>query len=57
MDACDPGINVRNLKRLVKQNTGLELNLTREQICDAYSSRTVNSHFHPWYFLKMGSTC
>ena len=38
MDACDPGINVRNLKRLVKQNTGLELNLTREQICDAYSS-------------------
>ena len=38
MDACDPGVNVRNLKRLVKQNTGLELNLTREQICDAYSS-------------------
>merc|ERR1712159_717176 len=32
------GVNVRNLKRLVKQNTGLELNLTREQICDAYSS-------------------
>ena len=38
MDACDPGVNVRNLKRLVKQNTGLELDLTREQICDAYSS-------------------
>ena len=38
MNACDPGVNVRNLKRLVKQNTGLELNLTREQICDAYSS-------------------
>src|SRR6056300_889824 len=38
MDACDPGINIGNLKRLVKQNTGLELDLTREQICDAYSS-------------------
>ena len=38
MDACDPSINVRNLKKLVKQNTGAELNLTREQICDAYAS-------------------
>jgi len=38
MDACDPGINIRNLKKLVKQNTGLELKLTRAEICDAYSS-------------------
>jgi hypothetical protein len=38
MDACDPKIDIKNLKKLVKQNTGAELNLTREQICDAYSS-------------------
>ena len=38
MDACDPSIDIRNLKKLVKQNTGLELKLTRAEICDAYSS-------------------
>ena len=38
MDACDPRIDIKNLKKLVKQNTGAELNLTREQICNAYSA-------------------
>jgi len=38
MDACDPRIDIKNLKKLVKQNTGAELNLTRNQICNAYSA-------------------
>jgi len=42
MDACDPRIDIKNLKKLVKQNTGAELNLTREQICNAYSAIQAN---------------
>ena len=38
MDACDPGIDIRNLKTLIKKNTGGDLKLTRSQICDVYSS-------------------
>ena len=38
MDACDPGIDVKNLKTLVKQNTGEDLSLTKGQICDIYST-------------------
>jgi len=38
MDACNPGINTKNLVRLVRQETGMDLNLTRNQVCDAYKS-------------------
>ena len=38
MDACDPGIDVKNLKTLIKQNTGEDLSLTKGQICDIYST-------------------
>nr|QOR60426.1 hypothetical protein [Bathycoccus sp. RCC716 virus 2] len=38
MDACDPGINIKDLKTLIKQNTGGDFSLTRSQICDVYSS-------------------
>ena len=38
MDACNPGINAKNLARLVRQETGTDLNLTRNQVCDAYKS-------------------
>ena len=38
MDACDPGIDFKNLKSLIKQNTGQELKLTRKQICNVYST-------------------
>jgi len=38
MDACDPGIDFKNLKSLIKQNTGHELKLTRKQICNVYST-------------------
>ena len=42
MDACDPKVDIKNLKRLIKQNTGVELKLTRNQICNAYSSIQAN---------------
>jgi len=42
MDACDPRVDIKNLKRLIKQNTGVELKLTRNQICNAYSSIQAN---------------
>jgi len=42
MDACDPRVDIKNLKKLVKQNTGTELNLTRDQICNAYSAIQAN---------------
>ena len=38
MDACDPGIDFKNLKSLIKQNTGQDLKLTRKQICNVYST-------------------
>ena len=38
MDACDPEINIKNLKTLIKQNIGTDLKLTRSQICDVYST-------------------
>tara|TARA_B100000427_G_scaffold75_1_gene75 strand:+ start:4597 stop:8832 length:4236 start_codon:yes stop_codon:yes gene_type:complete len=38
MDACDPGIDYKNLKSLIKQNTGHDLKLSRKQICEVYST-------------------
>ena len=38
MDACDPGVNSQNLKTFLKQNTGIDLKLSRSEICDVYSS-------------------
>ena len=38
MDACDPGIDFKNLKSLIKQNTGQDLKLSRKQICNVYST-------------------
>ena len=38
MDACDPGVDLANLRTLVKQNTGTELRLTRKEVCDVYAS-------------------
>ena len=38
MDACDPGIDFKNLKSLIKQNTGHDLKLSRKQICNVYST-------------------
>ena len=38
MDACDPGIDIQDLKTLIKQNTGEDIKLTRGQICDVYAT-------------------
>ena len=38
MDACDPGIDYKNLKTLIRQNTGHDLKLTRKQICEVYAT-------------------
>src|SRR6056300_1748351 len=38
MDVCDPGLDISNLRTLIKQNTGTELKLSKEQICDIYAS-------------------
>ena len=38
MDACDPGIDFKNLKSLIRQNTGQDLKLSRKQICNVYST-------------------
>jgi len=38
MDACDPGVDLNNLRTLVKQNTGNELRLSRKEVCDVYAS-------------------
>ena len=37
MDACDPGLNISNLRTLIKQNVGVDLKLSKNQICDVYS--------------------
>ena len=38
MDACDPGIDIKNLKTLIKQTTGEDIKLSRSQICDVYAT-------------------
>src|SRR5210317_580431 len=38
MDACDPGVNSEDLKTLLKQKLGIDLKLSRNEICDVYSS-------------------
>ena len=38
MDACDPGLDIGNLRTLIKQNVGVDLKLSKNQICDVYSS-------------------
>ena len=37
MDACDPGLDISNLRTLIKQNVGVDLKLSKNQICDVYS--------------------
>jgi len=36
MDACDPDADIENLRKLIKLNTGVTINLTRKEICEAY---------------------
>src|SRR6056300_1654987 len=36
MDACDPDADIENLRKLIKLNTGVNIKLTKNQICQAY---------------------
>ena len=36
LDACDPNADIENLRQLIKLNTGVNIKLTKSQICQAY---------------------
>jgi hypothetical protein len=36
MNACDPDADIENLRKLIKLNTGVDIKLTKEEICEAY---------------------
>jgi hypothetical protein len=36
MDACDPDADIENLRQLIKINTGVDVKLTKKEICQAY---------------------
>jgi len=37
VDACDPDADIENLRQLIKLNTGVNIKLTRNEICQAYN--------------------
>jgi hypothetical protein len=37
VDACDPDANIENLRQLIKLNTGVDIKLTKKEICQAYN--------------------
>jgi len=37
VDACDPDANIDNLRQLIKLNTGVDIKLTKKEICEAYN--------------------
>ena len=36
MDACDPNADIENLRQLIKINAGVDVKLTKKEICQAY---------------------
>ncbi len=36
MDACDPDADIENLRQLIKINAGVDIKLTKKEICQAY---------------------
>src|SRR5210317_1048519 len=36
MNACDPDADIENLRKLIKLNTGVDIKLTKKEICEAY---------------------
>merc|ERR1712100_112547 len=34
---CNPSINIENLKKFLKVDTGVDIKLSREELCDAYA--------------------
>ena len=37
MDACDPNADIENLRQLIKLNSGINIKLTKKEICQAYN--------------------
>ena len=37
MDACDPDADIENLRQLIKLNSGINIKLTKKEICQAYN--------------------
>src|SRR6056300_1065779 len=37
VDACDPDANIEDLRKLIKLNTGVDIKLTKKEICEAYN--------------------
>jgi hypothetical protein len=37
VDACDPDANIEDLRKLIKLNTGINIKLTKKEICEAYN--------------------
>src|SRR5210317_1677479 len=37
VDACDPDANIEDLRKLIKLNTGINIKLTKDEICEAYN--------------------
>jgi len=36
VDVCDPDADIQNLRQLIKLNTGIEIKLTKNEMCQAY---------------------
>jgi hypothetical protein len=36
MNACDPDADIENLRKLIKINAGVDIKLTKKEICEAY---------------------
>ena len=37
MNACDPDADIENLRKLIRLNTGVNIKLTKDEICQAYN--------------------
>jgi hypothetical protein len=46
MNACDPDADIENLRKLIKLNTGVDIKLTKKEICERlprHSGRQIAS--------------
>ena len=47
MDVCDPDADIENLRQLIKINTGVDVKLTKKEICQAYEDIQGGSYPSP----------
>ena len=53
MDVCDPSVDLKTLREMVRQDTGLDVKLTKNQICQVY--KDVQENMLPLPPLVMSS--